>query len=892
MEQKLKEAGFINRSLHEHQQDGLTWLCTCFETQNGCILADEMGLGKTSQSLAFLSLRSSKTRPSLVIAPLSVMGSWESEFKSFTPSLKIIKYYGTSESRSSFQNVCCDVVITSYEMVLKDAEYFQSCSWNLMIVDEGHRLKNCKGLTNREFREIESNFRLMLTGTPVQNNLNELYTLLSFVDEQSFPLADLEDFCSRYEQETHNCELHELMRPFVMRRTKNQVAKDLPPIQQSIMFCHLTGLQKNLYKGFLVKNPDIVDFTVNTTSIQNTIMQLRKCSNHPYMFQGVEPEPFCMGGHLIEASGKLLALDKILKYCTIHQHRILIFSQFTLTLDILQDYMSYRGFTFERLDGSVRDQDRVDSINNFSSKQVFCFLLSTKAGGVGLNLTAADTVIFFDNDWNPQNDIQASARAHRIGQKKPVKVIRLISRNTVDEYILRRMESKLKLTKRVVVEGSFSSHSVAPEDSKTLADMLMFGISDLFDEESKFDDAIDEVLGESSSDGKWLFDKDDTGDKVDGLAKAVDDFYDFEGKNYRNKQTENKKRLTEIISTSKSDVKTSSTGPTVTGSRIRKTVAISDSELLEREGELEEHERAAVDRRRVTREAKKEEHWRETGYVSTALPRGTLVDEDEDVDLEYVVGDVSAPGKAGIILHCTDSNGEWGTGGLFTALSRHSSTPETAYELAKDMDNLRQGQCHVCEYVGDLQVALLICIKRGPSSIKLDHKSLSEALTALGRYARANELEVHMPRIGVSADDWYGAERFLRKCLTGQGVRTTVYYFSRRRTKRPRPADDDQPGPSAPGPYNGIQRNNKRKSRVSTLPDSFSGKVVYLDPEMKQTESVVIKRHVIAANGDVQAFIDKNVTHIVSYRSDFKSDSGKCSDDSMIVNPYDLDTIL
>lgn len=885
---KLKKSGFVNRKLRDHQDEGVKWLCECLENQNGCILADEMGLGKTTQSLAFIALNKSSVYPSLILAPLSVINNWVSECQEFLPSFIICKYYGDAETRQRQQNVKCDIMLTTYEMFLKDVSYFTSKLWNILIVDEGHRLKNSNSQSFINLQIIQTNFRVILSGTPVQNNIKELYTLLSFVDKQTFAIEDLDDFCERYTNSRYNTELHDLLRPFLLRRTKNQVLSKLPPAQESIIYCHLTKLQRKIYKGCLVKDASVIDLEANKSVLQNTLMQLRKCSNHPYMFNGVEPEPFCIGEHLVEASGKLNNLDIILKYCQVNQHKVLIFSQFTLTLDILQDYAHYRKFTYERLDGSVRDQERYNSISNFSKNDIFLFFLSTKAGGVGLNLTAADTVIFFDSDWNPQNDIQAAARAHRIGQTKPVKIIRLVSKNSVDEYMLNKMESKLKLTNRIIVKGEFSSRQASVDDGKTLSDMLVFGLSDILDDcdDVKFDET---QLGKTNDAGEWVFDNQTNGQIQTAEINDNNDFYDFEGTNYRMKVKTDKDALKKLVEESQvsSNVVNSSDDPLST-SRKRKAGSMTLDELQEKENMLEEQRLAAAQKRRAAREAKKKEKWDEVGYISTALPPFSLPPASfSSLGIDYVVGDVTAPDKTGVIIHCIDSSGEWGRGGLFTAISRRSDQPSLCYELAKDMDDVRLGQCHLVPYKPDLSVALLICVKRGPSSMKLDFKSFEDALTALTGHVTTNGVDVHMPRVGFTTSDWYGTERLLRKCLLSQDVKTLVYYFLRGGSNTV--AVSSTPAVVSSTSSSNQTSSSSNQTSQSKLSNSISDKIVYLDQSLSKSEKSVLDRYVVAFGGNIQDFLDENVTHVLTYNRDF--DCGQYWN-VVLLNPYKLSELL
>jgi SNF2 family DNA or RNA helicase len=299
--------------------------------------------------------------------------------------------------------------------------------------------------------------------------------------------------------------LSNLIQPLILRRIKEQVVRDLPIKKEIMLYTGISVTQKRLYRALLTRDWAAVAGG-KRQALSNVLMQLRKCVNHPYLFAGVEPEPFEQGEHLVNESGKLWMLDKLLALLYRRRHKVLIFSQFTGMLDILQDYMHYRSYNYERLDGSVRGEERYLAIDRFHGRQSsaggdeaadggeqpFVFLLSTRAGGVGLNLTGADVVVFYDSDFNPQMDLQAAARAHRIGQTKPVLVCRLVSRGTVEELIIKRAQRKLLLTKEVLRDDaaksssdSSGSSSGLPSEPEEISEMLKFGLGDLLGSENQ-----------------------------------------------------------------------------------------------------------------------------------------------------------------------------------------------------------------------------------------------------------------------------------------------------------------------------------------------------------------------------------------------------------------------
>uniref|UniRef100_A0ABK0M6S8 Chromodomain helicase DNA binding protein 1-like n=1 Tax=Rattus norvegicus TaxID=10116 RepID=A0ABK0M6S8_RAT len=750
-EQDLQEWGLTGIRLRSYQLEGVNWLVQCFHGQNGCILGDEMGLGKTCQTIALLIYlvgRLNDEGPFLILCPLSVLSNWKEEMERFAPGLSCVTYTGDKEERARRQQDLRQesgfhVLLTTYEICLKDASFLKSFSWSVLAVDEAHRLKNQSSLLHRTLSEFSVVFRLLLTGTPIQNSLQELYSLLSVVEPDLFCREQVEDFVQCYqdiEKESKSAsELHRLLRPFLLRRVKAQVATELPKKTEVVIYHGMSALQKKYYKAILMKDLDAFENeTAKKVKLQNVLTQLRKCVDHPYLFDGVEPEPFEVGEHLIEASGKLHLLDRLLAFLYSGGHRVLLFSQMTHMLDILQDYMDYRGYSYERVDGSVRGEERHLAIKNFGKQPIFVFLLSTRAGGVGMNLTAADTVIFVDSDFNPQNDLQAAARAHRIGQNKSVKVIRLIGRDTVEEIVYRKAASKLQLTNMVIEGGHFTlgAQKPAAEADLQLSEILKFGLDKLLSSEGSSMDEIDlkSILGETK-DGQWT--PDALPAAAEGESREQEEgknhMYLFEGRDYSKEPSkEDRKSFEQLVNLQKTLLEKTSHGgrslrnkgsvliPGLAEGPIKRKKILSPEELEDRQKKRQE---AAAKRKKLMEEKKKAkeeaEHrkkmawWESNGYQSFCLPSEDSELEDledledgdetsaeldyEDLDLtsiNYVSGDVTHP-QAGeedaVIVHCVDDSGRWGRGGLFTALEARSAEPRKIYELAGKMKDLSLG---------------------------------------------------------------------------------------------------------------------------------------------------------------------------------------------------------
>uniref|UniRef100_A0A7R9UX16 Uncharacterized protein n=1 Tax=Diacronema lutheri TaxID=2081491 RepID=A0A7R9UX16_DIALT len=367
-------------------------------------------------------------------------------------------------------NPAFPVVITSYEIILRDFADLRRIPWKFLIVDEGHRLKNLNCQLIQRLKSLNSANRLLLSGTPLQNNLKELWSLLNFLLPDIFD--DLESFQSwfdfdvtgdegsqqilkREEEAQVVTKLHLILRPFLLRRLKADVDLSIPPKHEYILYCELTQQQRDVYVAVLER--ELVT-AKGSLRLQNVLMQLRNVCNHPYLFdwptdeQGEEQ----IDERIVSSSAKMVLLDRIMTRLRAEGgHQTLIFSQMTTQLDILQDYCTLRGFSFERLDGSVTNVERLEAMERFNKGGVDVFLLSTRAGGLGINLVAADTCIIYDSDWNPHADLQAQDRCHRIGQKEVVLIFRLTTTDTVEEQVLKAAKDKLKLEQLVISRGKY-----------------------------------------------------------------------------------------------------------------------------------------------------------------------------------------------------------------------------------------------------------------------------------------------------------------------------------------------------------------------------------------------------------------------------------------------------
>ncbi|GMQ02924.1 hypothetical protein CsSME_00048941 [Camellia sinensis var. sinensis] len=545
-------------SLHPYQLEGLNFLRFSWSKQTHVILADEMGLGKTIQSIAFLAslAEDNLRRPHLVVAPLSTLRNWEREFATWAPQMNVVMYVGSSQARATIREyefyfkknkkskrkksgqivgeskqdrIKFDVLLTSYEMINLDTTSLKPIKWECMIVDEGHRLKNKDSKLFSSMKQYSTKHRVLLTGTPLQNNLDELFMLMHFLDAGKF--GSLEEFQEEFKdinQEEQISRLHKMLAPHLLRRVKKDVMKDLPPKKELILRVELSSKQKEYYKAILTRNYDILTRKGGAQiSLINVVMELRKLCCHSYMLEGVEPyieDANESHKQLLESSGKLQLLDKMMVKLKEQGHRVLIYSQFQHMLDLLEDYCSFKKWQYERIDGKVGGAERQIRIDRFNAKNSsrFCFLLSTRAGGLGINLATADTVIIYDSDWNPHADLQAMARAHRLGQTNKVMIYRLITRGTIEERMMQMTKKKMVLEHLVV--GRLKAQNINQEE---LNDIIRYGSKELFADENDeagksrqihYDDAaIDRLLNRDQ-----LGDEDATMDdeEEDGFLKA------------------------------------------------------------------------------------------------------------------------------------------------------------------------------------------------------------------------------------------------------------------------------------------------------------------------------------------------------------------------------------
>ncbi|PAN25126.1 hypothetical protein PAHAL_4G277400 [Panicum hallii] len=517
--------------LREYQMNGLRWLVSLYNNNLNGILADEMGLGKTVQVislLCYLMETKNDRGPFLVVVPSSVLPGWESELNFWAPSINKIAYAGPPEERRRmFKEMIVhqkfNVLLTTYEYLMNkhDRPKLSKIQWHYIIIDEGHRIKNASCKLNADLKLYRSSHRLLLTGTPLQNNLEELWALLNFLLPNIFNSS--EDFSQWFNKpfesngdnspdeallsEEENLliinRLHQVLRPFVLRRLKHKVENELPEKIERLVRCEASAYQKLLMTR-VEENLGGIG-AVKVRSVHNSVMELRNICNHPYLSQlhveeieGYLPKHYLPS--IVRLCGKLEMLDRLLPKLKATDHRVLLFSTMTRLLDVMEDYLVWKKYKYLRLDGHTSGHERGALIDKFNdpNSQAFIFLLSIRAGGVGVNLQAADTVIIFDTDWNPQVDLQAQARAHRIGQKKEVLVLRLETVRTVEEQVRASAEHKLGVANQSITAGFFDNNTSAEDRREYLESLLR----ECKKEEAApvlDDDALNDILARSEA---------------------------------------------------------------------------------------------------------------------------------------------------------------------------------------------------------------------------------------------------------------------------------------------------------------------------------------------------------------------------------------------------------
>lgn len=456
-----------------YQKFGFKWLKTLSSCGFGGILADEMGLGKTLQTIAFIESEVQENledkKPSLVIAPTSLVYNWKSEIEKFSPNLKSLVISGSKDEREEKRKDMeeADIIITSYPLIRRDIDEYKNMKFRYCILDEAQQIKNPASINAQSVKEIKAESYFALTGTPMENSLTELWSIFDFI--MPGYLLSHSKFLKKYEtpivknkDENALSEFNKHIRPFILRRLKKDVIKELPPKIEHKFVVEMTKEQKKLYAAYIEEAKNEIDseikqkgFNKSKFKILSTLTRLRQICCDPSVF--VE--------NFNGESGKMLALDELLEDSINEGHRILLFSQFTSVLKNITERLNKNDISYMYLDGQTKTEDRGKMVKEFNEGKSSIFLISLKAGGTGLNLTGADVVIHFDPWWNPAVEEQATDRAHRIGQEKTVEVIKLIAQGSIEEKIYNLQEKKKDIIKSVMDEGN-SEESLISQMSK------------------------------------------------------------------------------------------------------------------------------------------------------------------------------------------------------------------------------------------------------------------------------------------------------------------------------------------------------------------------------------------------------------------------------------------
>ncbi|KAK8792843.1 hypothetical protein WA158_005007 [Blastocystis sp. Blastoise] len=844
MDSYLKETTIVPQylkgtTLHDYQLTGFRWLYFLWKKSLGGILADEMGLGKTIQTLAALSTIRSETKyPFLIFCPLSLVCQWKDETEKYFTNLKCICMSGIQEERNKakekFQTQSYDLLIASYECILSETSFLSSILWSVIVIDEAQKFKNNQSkIYTTLYMSIKFISIYLLTGTPIQNNLSELYSLLYLCFPLYLPTPPVfMDFFSenkKLSKLSNSSSLSVILHLLLLRRENTQANLNLPPKQEVVFIVPLLKMQKDKYIDILTKQ-----------NSRNILSDLRKCCLHPYLFTGMEPEPFEEGDHLWKNSSKLVALHCLLNIYIPQKKKILIFSQSIQMLDILQDYCIYMGYICVRLDGSIRGDDRYSEINSFKEEDKQIFLLSTRAGGVGLNLVDANVCILYDIDWNPYNDLQAIFRCYRQGQNQNVYIYKLICKDTIDEYIYIKGRDKQILGKDIL-QLDDANEDIIKSASK-------FNLSSLYTSVQPSDDSIIQDISKhiytrveavSHEDEKKEQNEENNRGNKDSIHENAEEdvitlnpdkgFYEYQGVHYDTKEA-----MDDAIYTHLSSEKRVSRSVDEISREKR------DRARDERKRHMEEQEEEKKKRReqqQVMEEIKEKPNY---------ILRNTYHDKEDDsnmfsISIHNVTGDLfnistlyqqvsilqnsspspspniqstsvihspyfqtspspsistsislSTPYKH-IITISADNSGRWSKKGLFAGISSLSRFPEKIYEHTCKNHQITVGNVLLIPLyhpeirssipLKNIYVAITIIYERNAQNeLVISSHAVSESIQTLSASANRLNAIVHIPKgiVGRNYREWYLFEHNINRYMASQGIPCFVYYFPKR----------------------------------------------------------------------------------------------------------------
>lgn len=474
-QQGIKIFAPINTKLFGFQREGVSWMYEIYKKEVGGILADEMGLGKTLQVVAFLSalILQGNIHRALILCPTTIIDHWSNEWKSNYPFVRILIYHRqrTNDIDNFYHKCQSGVCLMSYESFKM---YFDNCSkvkWDYIVLDEGHKIKNRKSHISGFVKRIPTHNRLLITGTPMQNNLAELWNILSFVNPKL--LGDYEVFREHFEEpikkggyvnatredvnisEELAIHLNKLITPFILRRTKKEVANQLPNKIERVVFCELTDLQSRLYEE-TINSESVFSILQGKRNVLCGIDMLRKICNHPYLL--TRNNEMLSATKLEKCCGKMIMLNELLLKWNYESKKVLIFTQTIEMSNILAKNLDFRQYKYIRMDGKTPLSTRTEFVARFNTDPtVFVFLLTTRVGGLGLNLVGASRVVIYDPDWNPAIDIQAKERVYRYGQTDDVEIYKFITHDSVEEKILNTQIFKTILEKKIFSNAQLSN---------------------------------------------------------------------------------------------------------------------------------------------------------------------------------------------------------------------------------------------------------------------------------------------------------------------------------------------------------------------------------------------------------------------------------------------------